>query len=149
VKEIPLTRGRVALVSNEDFDLVSKHRWHVQYQSDRTMYAQTRVKQKAMTMHRLIMGFPASGIDHIDGNGLNNTRENLRLATVAQNQWNSRIAKNNKSGFKGVCLRQGRWTAQMSHLGQKIYLGTFPTAEIASMAYQTAAKELRGEFARS
>jgi hypothetical protein len=88
-------------------------------------------------------------IDHIDGNGLNNKYNNLRIATRAENMWN-RKAKPSTSGLKGAQFikRINKWQASISCNGKRKYLGLFSTAELAHMAYCKAAAELHGEFAR-
>jgi hypothetical protein len=90
-------------------------------------------------------------IDHIDGDGLNNSFSNLRLATHAQNLRNSKRPTSNTSGFKGVhkSKRSKRWIAQIQVAGKLVYISTFDTPELAHMAYCKAAAELHGEFARA
>jgi hypothetical protein len=89
-------------------------------------------------------------IDHIDGNRLNNSFANLRLASHAQNNWNRLLSPNSHSGFKGVSWhkRDKKWKASIAIHRRNIYLGTFDTPELAHMAYCKAAAELFGEFAR-
>jgi hypothetical protein len=89
-------------------------------------------------------------IDHINGNGLNNSFFNLRLATPAQNLRNSKRPTSHTSGFKGVhkSKRSQRWIAQINVAGKLVYIGTFDSPELAHMAYCKAAAELHGEFAR-
>jgi hypothetical protein len=90
-------------------------------------------------------------IDHINGNVKNNSPENLRLATNAQNQWNRGAYRNNTSGFKGVHWHKQRqkWQAGIKHHGKPRHLGLFDTPEEAHAAYTRAAAELHGEFARA
>jgi hypothetical protein len=100
-------------------------------------------------MHRLILRVDANTqVDHRDGNGLNNTRGNLRPATHAQNQHNSRLRKDNQSGFKGVHRQGNRWVARIRVDGEQKHLGSFRTPEEAARAYDAAALRLRGEYAR-
>lgn len=105
--------------------------------------------------HRLaflwMTGSIPSLIDHIDGNGLNNSWSNLRPATRIQNGANSSLSKSNTSGFKGVSFnkRIGKWRASISCGRKQISLGHFETAEDAHAAYLEKAKELFGEFARA
>lgn len=93
--------------------------------------------------------WPPSQIDHIDGDGLNNKIENLRLANSAQN--NSNRSFNGAVGFKGVYWNKSgkAYRAQIQINGRRIYLGSFATPEEAHEAYVKAAKELHGEFARA
>ena len=102
-------------------------------------------------MHRVIMGFPSLLVDHIDCNGLNNQRDNLRTASTAQNTHNRRKGKNNTTGYKGVQLdkRTGQFRALIRHDGANVFLGHFCTAENAAIAYAEAAKLIRAEFART
>lgn len=90
-------------------------------------------------------------VDHINGNGLDNRRENLRIATMSSNQWNQRKQRRcTKSKFKGVGLddRTNKWSADIRAYKQRFYLGSFVLEEDAAMAYDAAARKLHGEFAR-
>jgi hypothetical protein len=101
-------------------------------------------------MHRLIIAAPRGmQVDHIDGNGLNNTRLNLRLADHSRNQMNRPAGKNNSAGYKGVSYHKaaGKFLSQIGHNGKNIYLGLHDTPEAAHAAYVAAALELHGEFA--
>jgi hypothetical protein len=89
-------------------------------------------------------------IDHLDRNPSNNRWDNLRRATVSQNNANRRRHKNNACGFKGVSRTQyGRWRATIFKNGRRHHLGVFSTPESAHVAYVTAARKLFGEFART
>jgi hypothetical protein len=105
-------------------------------------------------MHRVIaarMGLDLSEIiDHMDGNGLNNSRSNLRAATNAQNLQNRGKQKNNTSGIKGVSWDKARskWAAEIRSQGKRYHLGRFDTKEEAAEAYRKAAKKLHKEFAK-
>jgi len=101
-------------------------------------------------MHRAILNAPPRmDVDHINGNGLNNTRENLRLCTRSQNMMNQRL-KGGTSRFRGVSWLKGgaKWHAQVRANGKRLHLGLFTDETEAAMAYDAAARELFGDFAR-
>ncbi len=154
-REIPLTRGKVALVDAEDYENVVRLKWQAQL-SKGTWYAARGAtsRRSHLSMHRLIMNAPpAMQVDHINGNGLDNRRCNLRLATVGQNDCNRPRTKRNTSGYKGVSLKKPfltgrlRWFARISHNGKDIGLGYHDTAEEAARVYDAKAVELFGDFA--
>jgi len=151
VKEIPLTQGKVALVDDEDFPFVSRYKWCVAKRG-RNFYAVAQIaKGESVLMHALIMGEKPGCIrDHINGNGLDNRRSNLRFARHAQNMANRSTSKNNKCGFKGVRKHQrcDKFIAEIRKNGKRYYGGLFPTAEDAARAYDALAAKLHGEFAR-
>jgi len=97
-------------------------------------------------MHNLVTGW--GYVDHINGFGLDNRRSNLRASDYATNATNQRIRKNNTSGYKGVARNGRGWRALIQKDGHKTHLGTFATPELAALAYDQAAIELFGEFAR-
>lgn len=118
-------------------------------------YVTTRVDKVSYLTHRLIWAWlhakdPANfDIDHADGNRLNNTWRNLRLATTAQNASNSKTRKHNATGIKGVRISSsGNFQARITKAGVTHHLGTFHTAEEAALAYKKAAERLHGEFSR-
>ncbi len=157
MKEIPLTRGLVALVDDRDYaTLMRLAPWHV-LKGPRTFYAshnypmgQGRGRPTgSITMHVALMGKRRGvDIDHIDGNGLNNQRSNLRWATRSQNRANARKPRNSAARFKGVSFikRLGKFQASIGK--PKRYLGVFTSEEDAARAYDAAANTLYGEFAR-
>lgn len=151
---IPLTKGMEAFCDLADAPLVSEFNWTASKAGAR-FYALRTVqhvgaKPESVRMHRLIMSPPTGlSVDHIDGNGLNNRRSNLRLATVSQNGCNRGPAVNNTSGYKGVWwfAYAKLWTAQIRLKGKRYHLGYFKTAEEAHSAYCAAASRIHGEFA--
>lgn len=152
MKEIQLTKGYVALVDDEDYDSLMRWKWTAK-ESKHTVYAYRKYrkdgKQYTITMHRQIMGNPfGAEVDHIDRDGLNNQRENLRIATHRQNAYNA-TPQANKHGFRGVYLhrKSGLWQSQITAKGRKISLGYHKTPEDAARAYDAAAREHHGEFA--
>lgn len=154
MKEIPLTRGLVALVDDEDYDSLSPHKWYAFKHSEHcTVYAGRKLTAEGniLRMHRIILSAPSGlDVDHVNGDGLDNRRCNLRIATRSQNCHNRGAGRNNKSGYKGVCwhTQAGRWVAQIGIGGKRKHLGLFASPEEAYAVYCAAAKELHGEFAR-
>lgn len=159
MKEIPLTRGFVAWVSDHRYAELNQHKWFAVWNSRKKSYVAARnVRvssgrggQRQLHMHReilgLIFGDPRQG-DHRNQNGLDNTDENLRIATHAEQQHNRRAFHNNSTGFKGVWPHAGKFQAKIISNGTRRHLGTFSTPELAHAAYCRAALELHGEFAR-
>lgn len=149
--EIPLTQGFVALVDEEDYDRVTAAgKWYAHVKGP-SVYAQRRAPEggeRKIRLHTFLTGWPL--VDHINLDGLDNRRVNLRPATTAENLRNVGPRRTNTSGFKGVTRgRHGRgWVAQIRFNGQNIRLGTHSTREEAARAYDAAARELHGEFAR-
>lgn len=157
MKEVQLTLGMVALVDDEDYEALARHKWTAQKSSGgSTFYAVRwgpggRRNRKRILMHRVITGaVDSQDVDHKDGNGLLNTRSNLRRATRAQNAANKKIGRNNTSGYKGVYWKpkDARWQALIQPQGRCIYLGEFSDPVEAALAYDRAALEIFGEFAR-
>lgn len=147
--EIPLSRGKVALIDDEDADLICPHKWYAINSPANPVWYACRAsysgeKQKRLWMHRVILGVSAE-VDHIDRDGLNNRRGNLRLATRAQNRANSR--SKSQSGFRGVYGAGQRYRAQIRVDGTTYHLGIFEMPEDAAKAYDTAAIFYFGQFA--
>lgn len=141
--EIALTRGKVALVDDADLALVSRFKWCAK-RHRRTWYAETWNGGDHLYMHSLILG--AKGCDHVNGDGLDNRRENLRTATPTENNRNRRPI--GASRFKGVSPRKsGTFRAAIKVAGKTLWLGVFSTEEEAARAYDAAAVEHFGEFA--
>lgn len=159
VAYVPLTQGYEAIIDAADVPLVCDRVWSAQVRrrpdgSIRTVYAfQMRGPRGACRMfymHRVIADIPCGMVaDHIDGNGLNNSRANLRCATYLENGRNMRLSAANSSGQKGVywAKREKRWVAEIWN-GRKVGLGYFASREDAASAYAKASAELHGEFGR-
>lgn len=154
---VPLTKGLEAVIDASDVDLVGAFKWFARIKKDATSYAVRRaIGSDGQTfdvyMHRVIAQTPAEfDTDHIDGNGLNNRRSNLRYATKSQNMHNARKRKDNTSGFKGVCWHKssGKWMARIRLGGKQHHIGSFSTVQAAHEAYSQMASRLHGEFARA
>lgn len=152
---IPLSKGLIALVSPQDYAVLAAHRW-ASVKGGRTQYAQRIARdadgrRSALLMHRMIMAPPPGMVvDHINGDGLDNRRENLRLCTHAENIRNQQIRRGSKSSrFKGVWWQRGKWAAMIEHDGDKICLGRFDCEEQAARQYDRAARIFFGSFART
>lgn len=156
MKLLPLTQNRFAIIDDEDFDRVSQYKW----QFDNYGYA-TRVKHisgskknrilQHFSLHRTIMNCPkGKQVEHINGNSLDNRKENLRFSTQHQNSMNKGISKNNTSGFKGVCWnkRKNRWMVRLGFNYKELFLGYFDDLEEAVKIYNQNAIKYFGEFAR-
>ncbi len=151
---IPLTQGKVTVVDDEDA-MLAQYTWGVAiHKRCNAMYATRSVKtseglRRLCYMHREILGVknPKVAVDHIDGDGLNNRRCNLRVVTWSENLRNrSGPQRNNCSGYLGVCWnkKDKKWVAQIKANGKIKYLGSFKTAEEANEARLAAEKELWG-----
>lgn len=148
MKKIELACSGIALVDDSDFELLNKFNWHA-CPGKYTLYAITRISGNKILMHSLLFS-SWEMIDHKDGNGLNNQRENLRKCSQTQNNANMKIRKNKlKSKFKGVShYRDGRWRASIQYMGYARHLGYFISEILAAKAYNEAALKTFGEFAR-
>lgn len=152
MREIPLTRGLVAMVDDGDYESLSSHKWHA-LRGSAKFYAARRLGSRGtyLLMHRVILNAPGGMyVDHISGSTLDNRRSNIRVVTPAQNNMNRGASSTNKSGFKGVCWepRFKFWRATIKAGGKHVHLGHFTSPQEAHAAYCAAAKELHGEYAR-
>lgn len=156
VAYITLTKGYHAVIDADDVPLVGGFNW-LALLAPRTVYVMRHKKTQAgpnvkFYLHRVLLDAPPGlTVDHINGDGLDNRRANLRLATHAENCRNARRASTNTTGFKGVTYlqREQRWQAQLYFEGQLKYLGSFEHPELAHAVYCAAARFYFGEFARS
>ena len=152
MKEIRLTRGKVAIVDDSDYENLIKYKWQARLQVYTGLYRAKRVGNPTeIDMARQIMNCPVGlEVDHINGDLLDNRRCNLRICTHSENMRNRKLQKNNTSGYRGVTYVHGseRYTAQIYRHKKKVHLGTFDTAELAAIAYNEAAKHYYGEFAK-
>jgi len=150
MKEIALTKGKVALVDDNDFERLNRHKWCVQttrhtFYAIRQMRFELGGKQKTIYMHREILNFPKGKLtDHVDGNGLNNQRSNLRTVTLRQNLQNRHAVKSSR--YPGVYRFKYRnfqkWRAKIDVDGKRIFLGFFDSEEEAFDAYASKVNEI-------
>ena len=150
VKRIKLTWGRYAIVDAEDYEKLKDYKWCT-IQGSRTFYAKTfRLSGAILAMHRLILDAPKGlYVDHIDHNGLNNRKSNLRLCTNQENLRNKLPRPGCSSKYKGVSGSKARNKFRANiYLNRKaIHLGYFDSEIDAARAYDKKAHELFGEFA--
>ena len=152
---VPLTGGFYATIDAADADRVLSKKWRAHRKAN-TVYARTNTsrkegKRRVILLHRFILDAPNGVyVDHIDGNGLNNCRDNLRFVTHAQNSTNRRLGTNSTTGFKGVYLHKlsGRWRGRIFVAGKGICLGYHDTPEAAHEAYKAASIKLHGAYGR-
>jgi len=151
MSEIISRSGTIILVDKSDLPLLTLYKWRT-YPHHNTWYAETRINKTNVYMHRMILGLrPNDGIqvDHINGNGLDNRHQNLRMATPAQNQHNQKKLRGGTSKYKGVDwdTTYGKWHARIKYNKRRIHLGYFTNEIEAAKCYDRSAKELFGEFA--
>lgn len=151
VREIGLTQGKVAIVDDEDYKWLNQYRWYASHEKrskNRDLfYAYSKFKgESSVPMHREILGVKKGQIvDHIDGDGLNNQKHNLRLVSQRQNCQNKHIKKSSK--YPGVCWnsRTKKWISGIRINQIKKQLGVFKTEKEAFEAYKKAVHEYTGE----
>ena len=149
---VALTKGKFALVDEDDFERVSEHSWCAD-QGKSTWYAKTYKRDEngrhKLSLHRFIMNVTDSKceIDHIDQNGLNCRKSNLRVVDNSRNRMNT-LAKSH-NGYKGVTkVSSGKFAAKIVAGSICTYLGRFNTAEEAARAYDAEARKVHGEHGR-
>jgi hypothetical protein len=152
IKEIQLTQGYIALVDDEDYEKVSQYKWYAENRLY-SWYARTTIikTRKNIYLHRFILNVkPDEEVDHINGNGLDNRRCNLRIVTHQQNMMNVKKRINGSSKYRGVFWDKERekWEAQIAINGKSCYLGLFTSEVEAAKAYNIKALESFGEYAK-
>ncbi len=155
MRQIPLTQGKFAIVDDEDFEWLNQWKWCADKQKGRDrFYASRNIydgrRQHTTGMHRVIMqARKGQEIDHINGNGLDNRRCNLRFCTHRQNCMNQLPQKETSSQYKGVCWdkQYNKWRVVIKDETRMVFLGLYDSEIKAAKIYDKAAKELFGEFA--
>lgn len=153
IVQVKLTQGAVALIDADDWERLQGYTWF-NWRRPNTNYVRTSIRngdtQKTLLMHRLILDAPDNlEVDHVDGNGLNNRKSNIRLATRMQNCANITVSREGTSQFKGVSwdTLSGKWKAQISANKKKKHIGLYADELHAARAYNRAAEQAFGEFA--
>lgn len=148
--KLSLTQGKFTLLDDADLS-ASSQKWYAAKQKTGNWYAAANIKGKLRFLHQFLLGFPKCGVDHINLDGLDNRRENLRLASQSQNQANRGRNKNNRAGFKGVSWSKShhKWRASIQKNSIDYHLGYFCDLKEAAAAYAAAATKYFGEFART
>lgn len=154
MKLIPLTQSKFAKVDDEDYDFLMQWKWyasrkHTCYYAGR--WEGSRANQQRFAMHRVLMKLIDKKlfVDHIDRDGLNNQKSNLRIATASQNMANRKSKTGSSSRFLGVSWKKANrnWCASIGKDNNHYHLGNFDSEEEAALAYNKKAIELHGEFA--
>jgi len=157
MKQIPLTKGTFAIVDDEDFDFLNQYKWKLSTKgyAERTVYLGSpetnKPKYGAEKMHRVILKVPKGVFtDHINGNRLDNRKENLRKCNNQENCRNTIKKRAAYSKYKGVtyCKRDKVWTAQVRINGKHVFRKSFKNEMDAVRAYDDACKIHFGDFAR-
>lgn len=155
---IALTQGYLAEVDDIDFERLNQWKWHAFRCASGHVYAARNSRPDAsgrrthIFMHRDIMGTPVGyDTDHADGDGLNNRRANLRIATRSQNMWNRKPNTRGRSAYKGVSWHKQhrKWIAAIQVDRKRKHLGLFDNEHEAGIAYLAAARNLHPDFHRT
>jgi hypothetical protein len=157
MKKILLNHGKFALVDDADFEMLNRYKWHAQPHRN-THYAvsgsfRINGKQVLIKMHRIVLGFnrgDGNQSDHINGDGLDNQRANLRKTTNQENQRNNRLRCDSTSKLKGVHWdkKSNKWRGHIFDGSKKLHLGFFSTDIETAKAYDAAATKYFGRFAK-
>lgn len=150
MKKLAITRGLETLLDDDDAELFSRIKMSAVGRPEHGYYACFQHGRKLIKVHRFLMGVdedPTAVVDHINGNTLDNQRDNLRLVTRQQNTHNSRPRQTKSCAYKGVYFARGKYRTRISYKGKRLSAGSFDLAEDAAKAYDKKAKELFGEYA--
>lgn len=147
---LPLSQGKVAVIDFDDFERVRGLKWCAQ-KMGRRFYAIRGQSKKIIKLHRVITNCPPERVvNHINGDGLDNRRENLQICTRQQNMFaHQRKRKDASSTYRGVCWhkQKKRWSAQITHNDKDVHIGYFDAEKSAARAYDAKARELFGPHA--
>jgi hypothetical protein len=149
---VPLTKGCIAVIDEEDAGRVFQYLWCVA-EANGQHYAVAWIDSKRVLLHRFVTGAEKGQVvDHISGNVFDNRKCNLRICGHSQNMWNQKIPRNNTSGYKGVRFVPkamiNPWRATISKKGKNFHIGCYASAEDAARAYDARSLELFGDYAR-
>lgn len=151
MKHIPLTQNKVAIVDDNDYETISQYKWYCVGGRYAARDIRINKKRVCIYMHRYILGNNKKfDVDHINHDGLDNRKENLRLCTTSENMGNQRIQiKSKYSKYKGVTfdINRKKWQSKIMKNKKTIHLGRFDCEEDAADAYNKKALELFGEYA--
>lgn len=153
MKTIPLTQGYFTKVDDEDYEHLASVRWCAGIMKGQVRAIRNTPsnngERKTLFMSRIILNAPKGKyVDHINGDSLDNRKRNLRFCTLSQNSMNRKIRIDNKSGYKGVYLKDKKWASSIRVNGKLIFLGSFITKKDAAIAYNLAAKKYQGKFSK-
>ena len=152
MKEIPLTQGKVAIVDDEDYEEASKYTWWYSKKGYAVTTRRKSLGRKNISMHILIAGKISEKVtDHINGNKLDNRRENLRHVTLSQNSQNQKpIREGTSSRYKGVHWHKktNKWISKICIEGKRYHLGCYENERDAAWVYNVWAESFFGEYAR-
>lgn len=148
--KIPLTKGKFAVIDDDDYDKIAGYKWCFA----KAGYAASRKKNygEQVLMHRIILNAgKTQSVDHKNGNGLDNRKNNIRLCSHQQNMMNRKMPCHNTSGYKGVTWdkQMKKWRAQLRHSKTNSYVGLFSNIVEAAKEYDKKAREVFGEYART
>lgn len=150
-QHIPLTRGQTARIDDSDYDVVSQFKWLFVGSGYAGRFVTRNGHKKLLYLHRFLLDAQGDQrVDHINGDRLDNRRENLRLVNLYQNQQNRKCPAHSTSGKKGVCWHrtQGKWHVRISVNGIRIHLGYHNDLETAALLYDAAARRFFNGYAR-
>jgi hypothetical protein len=143
MQKIILTQGKYAIVDNKDFERVNQYKWYA-LKNGKVYYAMSRLGggRNGVSLHRFLLNYPKGIIDHINMNGLDNTRSNLRISNHSLNALNGTVTKRNKLGVRGVSKVGNKFVVRISKDGVDYHLGTYETIQKATEIYKHFHKKL-------